>query len=126
MSLVEFAFKIYQDITGSDKSFLKKFYIYILIIFGLYVADNIIGFSYYQSVSSKIEKTKEINSILKDSAVLSKSEITKLKLLRSDIINRKTIKDNVYSFFSNISFISSKNPITWLLSINLYSNKCFF
>jgi hypothetical protein len=112
MSLVEFAFKIYQDITGSDKSFLKKFYIYILIIFGLYVADNIIGFSYYQSVSSKIEKTKEINSILKDSAVLSKSEITKLKLLRSDIINRKTIKDNVYSFFSNISFISSKNPIT--------------
>lgn len=99
MSLVEFAFKIYQDITGSDKSFLKKFYIYILIIFGLYVADNIIGFSYYQSVSSKIEKTKEINSILKDMAVLSKSEITKLKTFKKRyIINRKTIKDNVYSF----------------------------
>lgn len=112
MDITEFLFKIYKDITDSEKTFIKKFYIYFLIALSLYVADNIIGFSYYQSVSSKIEKTKEINSILKDSAVLSKSEINKLKLLRSDIINRKTIKDNVYSFFSNISFKSSKNPIT--------------
>ena len=112
MDISEFAFKIYKDITDSEKSFIRKFYIYFLIALSLYVADNLIGFSYYQSVSSKLEKTKEINLILKDSSLLSKDELTKLKLLRSDIINRRTLKDNVYSFFSNISFKSSKNPIT--------------
>ena len=110
--ILEFAFKIYKDITDSEKTFIKKFYIYFLIACTLYVADNIIGFSYYQSVSNKLEKTKEINLILKDSSILSKEELTKLKLLRSDIINHRTLKDNVYSFFSNISFKSSKNPIT--------------
>ena len=111
MDITEFLFKIYKDITDSEKTFIKKFYIYFLIAFSLYVADNLIGFSYYQSVSNKLEKTKEINLILKDSVILSKDEFTKLKLLRSDIINRMTLKDNVYSFFSNISFISNKNPI---------------
>lgn len=111
MDFTEFLFKIYKDITDSEKTFIKKFYIYFLIALSLYVADNLIGFSYYQSVSSKLEKTKEINLILKDSSILSKDEFTKLKLLRSDIINRKTLKDNVYSFFSNISFISNKNLI---------------
>lgn len=111
MDITEFLFKIYKDITDSEKTIIKKFYIYFLIAFSLYVADNLIGFSYYQSVSSKLEKTKEINLILKDSCILSKDEFTKLKLLRSDIINRRTLKDNVYSFFSNISFISNKNPI---------------
>ena len=112
MDISEFAFKIYKDITDSEKPFFKKFYIYFLIALSLYVADNLIGFSYYQSVSSKLEKTKEINLILKDSSLLSRDELTKLKLLRSDIINRRTVKDNIYSFFSNISFKSSKNPIT--------------
>lgn len=111
MDITEFLFKIYKDITDSEKTFIKKFYIYFLIAFSLYVTDNLIGFSYYQSVSNKLEKTKEINLILKDSSILSKDEFTKLKLLRSDIINRRTLKDNVYSFFSNISFISNKNPI---------------
>ena len=111
MDITEFLFKIYKDITDSEKTFIKKFYIYFLIAFSLYVADNLIGFSYYQSVSSKLEKTKEINLILKDSSILSKDEFTKLKLLRSDIINRRNLKDNVYSFFPNISFISNKNPI---------------
>ena len=112
MDISEFAFKIYKDITDSEKTFIKKFYIYFLIACSLYVADNLIGFSYYQSISSKLEKTKEINLILKDSSILSKDELTKLKLLRSDILNHRTLKDNVYSFFSNISFKSSKNPIT--------------
>ena len=112
MDISEFAFKIYKDITDSEKSFIRKFYIYFLIACSLYVADNLIGFSYYQSVSSKLEKTKEINLILKDSSILSKDELTKLKLLRSDIINRRTLKDNIYFFFSNISFKSSKKPIT--------------
>lgn len=111
MDITEFLFKIYKDITDSEKTFIKKFYIYLLIILGLYVTDNLIGFSYYQSVSNKLEKTKEINLILKDSCVLSKDELSKLKLLRNDIINHKNIKDNIYSFFSNISFKSSRKPI---------------
>ncbi len=84
----------------------------VLLFFGLFITDNIIGFSYYGNISSKLEKTREINLILKDSSILSKDEFDKLKLLRSEIINRRTLKDNVYSFFSNISFTSSKNKIT--------------
>lgn len=99
MNITEFLFKIYKDITDSEKTFIKKFYIYSLIFFSLYVADNLIGFSYYHNVSSKLEKTKEINLILKDSSLLSNEEHIKLKLLRSDILNRRTLKDNVYSFF---------------------------
>ena len=99
MDITEFLFKIYKDITDSEKTFIKKFYIYFLIALSLYVADNLIGFSYYQSVSSKLEKTKEINLILKDSSLFSNEELTKLKILRSDILNRRTLKDNVYSLF---------------------------
>ncbi|WP_369764642.1 hypothetical protein [Flavobacterium sp. WC2429] len=112
MDITEILFKIYKDITDSEKTFVKKFYIYLMIAVSLYVTDNIIGFSYFQSVSNKLEKTKEINLILKDSCELSTDELTTLKLLRTDIINHKNIKDNLYSFFSNISFTSSKNPIT--------------
>ena len=86
MDITEFLFKIYKDITDSEKTFIKKFYIYFLIALSLYVADNLIGFSYYQSVSSKLEKTKEINLILKDSSLFSNEELTKLKILTFCII----------------------------------------
>jgi hypothetical protein len=112
MSAYELIFSIYKDITKSETKLFKTFYKYLFIAFCLYFADSIFGFTYYNNIDNKIEKTKEINSILKDSLVLNKNEILYFKKLRTEVLHRKTIKDDIYSFFSNISFTSSKNPIT--------------
>ena len=98
MNLIDFIFSIYKDIISGEKTFFKKFYIFIFILLGLYLTDNLFGFSYYHSINAKIEKTREINTILKDSALLNKNEIISFKTFRNEIINRKTFKDNAYSF----------------------------
>lgn len=112
MSAYELIFSIYKDITKSETKLFKTFYKYFFIAFCLYFADSIIGFTYYNNIDNKIEKTKEINSILKDSLLLNKNEILYFKNLRTEVLHRRTIKDDICSFFSNISFTSSKNPIT--------------
>lgn len=105
-AILNFVLTIYKDITDGSKTILKRFYLVIFIFIGIYLIDTSFGFSYYLNISNKLEKTKEINEILKDSQFLSSNEISHLKSMRVNIIERKTIKEDVYHFFSNMSFKS--------------------
>jgi hypothetical protein len=79
----------------------------IFIIISFFFIDNYIGFSYYFNNQKKIEQIIELDKIISDSTV-DKSTILFAKQLRTDVIKRENLINNIYLSFRNDNLI---NPI---------------
>lgn len=86
-----------------------------MILFSLLIIiiiDNTLSFTYSYNNSSKIEQIEKLNSIVSHTT-LSNTEIYNLKTLRTNIINHKTWKDQLYNKIIAIDFKSKdgNNPV---------------
>jgi hypothetical protein len=98
--------KIFEFITNRSNSLSAKATIVILTLFTIFIADNIIGFSYYYNKDKQLEQLKSITFLLKESSISSENRKYLINL-ESETLNRKDIVDYSSLLFENISEISS-------------------
>lgn len=84
-----------------------------MFLFSLFVIifiDNVLSFTFSYNNSNKIDQIEKLNSIVADTT-LSSIEIKKLKSLRTNIIEHKTWKDQLYTKLISIDFKSKDGDI---------------
>ena len=99
--------KIFEFITNRSNSLSAKATIVILTLFTIFIADNIIGFSYYYNKDKQLEQLKSITFLLKESSISSENRKYLINL-ESETLNRKDIFYYSSLLFENISEISSE------------------
>ncbi|MDY3362396.1 hypothetical protein PG623_00130 [Riemerella anatipestifer] len=99
---------IFIFFTDKTKKITHKTFLILTVIIGLIFLDNTLSFTFTFNNKNKLEQVEKLNSILKDST-LSKQEIAKLGLLRTNIIEHKTWKDNIYEKLLSLDFKSTED-----------------
>lgn len=114
-----YADSLVNYLTNDSIRFLKKVLFVILTTIGLFVIDNVFGFSYYYNVSSKTEQVKELNKLITDHT-LSTYEVQMLKRIRTEVLSRHSFleKDFVSPFV--ISFDDGRNSILHFVSASWF------
>ena len=111
--------QVFDYLFDSKIKFFNKFIVILLIFLGLFFFNNAFEITENIYLKHKIEQTKGLNEILKDSLQLTKPEVNKLKELRKKIISKKYIFDT--SFFltkgNKIAFFNSNIKIKLWYSI---------
>jgi hypothetical protein len=79
----------------------SKVLIILLVLFAVWFADNITGFSFFYQTNKKMEQILSINNILADSS-LSKKEEDHLLSLRNKILMRENVVDYFSSYSHNL------------------------
>lgn len=100
-----------EYILDSNKKISRRVSLVILIILGIILTDNILGFSTYYINNNKIEQISKINNILRDS-ISDEETIVAAKELRSDIIKRENIFVKIKDMAANIGFHNIKKGST--------------
>lgn len=77
----------------------------------LVIIDNTLSFTYNYNNSRKIEQIEKLNIVVIDTT-LSNVEVNDLKKLRTNIINHKTWKDQIYNKLIAIDFRSKDTNTT--------------
>tara|TARA_R110002012_G_scaffold69453_1_gene179829 strand:+ start:1721 stop:2308 length:588 start_codon:yes stop_codon:yes gene_type:complete len=91
----------------------------------LILTDNTLSFSYYYNTEKRIEQIQGINEIVNDTT-LSSEEKNMLKKLRTDLIIRKTWKDQTYKLLSEIEFKSDSEEIIVNSDVQVQSERSYF
>ena len=81
---------IFSFFTDHSKRFYIKFSVGLGILFFLFMADDILGFTYFNNIQRKIEQTKAISEILKDSTLTRDTKV-KLIEIQQDLLNRESL-----------------------------------
>jgi len=108
---------IFSFFTDHTRRFYLKFSVAIGILFILFMADNISGFTYFNNTQKKIEQTKAISEILKDST-LTKSTKEKLIEIQQDLLKRENLITRVVNLVKfepwnspDTVFVNSKGTV---------------
>lgn len=96
---------IFVYFTDKTKKFSHKTVIILFSLMLLVVVDNTLSFTYNYNTTNKIDQIQKLNMIVSDTT-LANSEIDDLKVLRNDILNHKTWKDQLYNKIVAIDFKS--------------------
>ena len=99
---------IFEFLADKSKQLSSKAALIISFLVILILADNIFGYTYFNTNNKKIEQVKEINEVLKDTS-LPENIKNYFTALRQNVIDHKNIKNYLSDFFTNISFTNSKN-----------------
>ncbi len=84
----------------AERRFSTKAAIFIAILIGGMLANNIFGFTYYYNISNKLEKISAINLILKDSTITANNKL-ELTRIREEVLERVTIPEAIADRVSN-------------------------
>jgi hypothetical protein len=90
-------------LTNTQTKFFKKVLFVIFTLIAILIIDNIIGFSYFNNTSKKIEQVDKLNKIISNKS-LSASETNKFKTLRTEILSHKNLLQYDYVSIFKISF----------------------
>ena len=111
--MFEFLTKILSYLTDQGKRFSSKALMILIIIFGVLLVDNILGFSYYFSTEKQINQIEKLNNLIKD-PITDSATMMYVVELRRDIINRTNWANQASSFFRgkprNINIAQVNNP----------------
>lgn len=86
-----------QFLLDEKRRLSSKAAVSVLIVVGILVVDNILGFSYYHSNNNKIDQLQKLNSILQDTKVDSTTKVFATNL-RSEVIGRNNIFTRAFNF----------------------------
>lgn len=92
--------ELFSFLTDANRHFSTKAGIFVFIIFGTILVNNIFGFTYYYNLNNKIEKATAINKLLQDS-INSKDNRIVLMKMRDDVLNRQTVIESTIQTVSN-------------------------
>jgi hypothetical protein len=99
---MEFINNLINFFVTKEFTFRSKIFGFIMIIVGLFLIDNLLGFSFYYSTNKKISQLKDIESLKRECDNL---EINKtLNDLENDIIHRENIVNRFFNLFSKEPF----------------------
>lgn len=102
---------ILNYVTDSKKRLSSRASIIVLFIAGVFLFDNIFGFSEYYNNARQLEQLKSISLLLKDTSI--KSDVrTDLLKMQAQTLKRRSIIDKTVDFFKSLSFSSKKETIT--------------
>lgn len=99
---------IIEFLVNKQIKFTHKSITIILIIIGVLMVDNIIGFSHYYNSEAKLTQFELISNLKKDTnlSIESKQSINEIE---ESISQRKSIKDKIYLFVSSIKLTKDTN-----------------
>ena len=116
---------IFNFFTDKSQKLSRKALLIMGGVILLILIDNTLSFSYYYNTEKRIEQIQGINEIVKDTT-LSSEEKNKLKKLRTELIIRKTWKNQTYELLSEIEFKSDSEEITENSDIQVQSERSYF
>jgi len=103
--------------TNKEIHFPKKVLFVIFIVLGFALINSVFSFSYYFNSSNKIEQLSELNKVLSNNT-LNSNETAKLKSLRTEILNHKSLLELDFISFFTIDFEDGRNSWLHFISAN--------
>lgn len=101
--------KIFEFLIPEKKSTLNKLLLVVIIMAGLYLVNDLLGFTYFYRTDRKITLIRELNLIINDTT-LDNSTRTSILEMRKDVIRQSPVING----FPNSVFQTNPGIMSWL------------